>query len=130
ATCPAALRLSGGLAGIHHLLPYALSPQLRRDDARTQEREAVVGRRREDPDHASVALRGEASDGREGEESPEVLARVAPRREVRQGDGRVKVPLFEVSDPRAFHNFTRCSSSSGSSHSWYPYVTYRLSLRR
>src|SRR3989442_11310676 len=124
----------GGLevreGAFHQLLPDALAPQFRRDNDRFQEREAVVGRRRQDPDHASVALRGEASGGREREESPEVLARVAPRLEVRQGDGRVDVPLFESSDPRAFHNLTRRSSSSGSSHSCYPYVTYRLSFRR
>jgi len=115
---PRGLKVCEG--GFHQLLPDALSPQLRRDNDRAQEGEAIIGRGGEDPDHTSVALRGEASVGGQGEQPPEVLARVAPRLEVRQGDGCVDVPLFESPDPRAFHNFTRCSSSSGSSHSWYP----------
>src|SRR5207245_615537 len=45
------------------------------------------------------------------------------RADPRGAEGRQRgldVPLFESSDPRAFHNLTRRSSSSGSSHSWYP----------
>src|SRR5207245_2167628 len=50
--------------GFHQLLPDALSPQLRRDNDRAQEGEAIIGRGGEDPDHTSVAPRGEASLGR------------------------------------------------------------------
>src|SRR5256712_12627294 len=109
--------------GIHHLLPDTLSSQLWSNDDGAEECEAIVRRRREHADHAPVALGRETTVRVEREQPPPVLARGAPRLEVRQGDRGVDGPLVEASGPRALHNRTRRSSSSGSSHSWYPYVT-------
>src|SRR2546427_468445 len=103
---------------------------IRRHDDGTQKREGAVRRRGQDPDNPAAELGGEASLRREVEQPPEVCGGVPPGLEVRQGDGRGDVSLLESPDARAFHSFTRCSSSSISSHSWNPYVTYRFPLRR
>src|SRR5207253_1397103 len=90
-----------------------------------EEREAVVGRRREDAYDTALRFGDETSLGRQGEEPDEVGAGVTPVLQVRQGDRGADVVLVEPSDPRSFHIFTRRSSSSTSSHSCRS--TYRTS---
>src|SRR3990170_621894 len=111
--------------GLANVLPAEIGVH----DHRAEERDLSVGRRARDPDAFSPVGGDETALGRQRKETRKVRGRVAPPFEIREADRPGYVPPREGSDLCSRHRATRACSSSTSSHSWYPYVTNRLSFR-